>query len=211
MTVARICARYQAKIKETHNGSVLQTAEGTRVAFFETWSPTDLDIKFRRDWAQLLSDIPLTSSSTLVVVANLGVMHHIPGACNDEGGWSQGLALFKSILSEWFLGLSSDSRPSMRGFYLGTPSVVGLRNPGVTLGKAKRLDAVAARWIGKLGDPAPFPFQIVDLQGLTEARLDVTQDGFHFYGTACGTLSVGLLNMICNRASDFAETAPRPK
>ena len=182
------------------------------MAFFETWSPTDLDIKFRRDWAQLLSDIPLTSSSTLVVVANLGVMHHIPGACNDEGGWSQSLALFKSILSEWFLGLSSDSRPRMRAFYLGTPSVVvGLWNPGVALGKAKRLDAVAARLIGKLGDPAPFPFQIVDLRGLTEARLDVTQDGFHFYGTARGTLSVGLLNMICNRASDFAETAPRPK
>ena len=48
-----------------------------------------------------------------MVVANLGVMHHIPGACNDEGGWSQGLALFKSILSEW-LGVPSVVHKSPR-------------------------------------------------------------------------------------------------
>ena len=71
---------------------------------------------------------------TVVVIVNLGIMHQLPGGCNDNGGYARTLASFKGFLGQWYSSLPEGQRPILRGIVYGAPSVLGLLNVSLLVG-----------------------------------------------------------------------------
>lgn len=218
-------------IKSKHKAPVLRIGN-IALSFIEYWFQYDFN-KIQNRWTKLFEGVlkhtlkPTTTPPTIAVIVNLGMMHQMPGVCNENSGFSRSLMAFKKFLAEWYTSLPEDSRPQIKGIVYGAPSVLGLRNVGVSYGKGAASTQLAMRILGgRAGifenlEPTQLEkawdlvgrFHVLDIIPLTGARFDATSDGFHYGGTVRMMQAVGLLNMLCENAESFEQniTGPNPR
>jgi len=204
----------EASLKKSHGIGGLKQVEGTAIDFMEYWFPNQAK-QIQGRFTRLCKSLNLRPGDTIVIVVNIGIMHTLPGACNDGNGFMKGLDAFKPFLESWAKDnhANTEAGPTVRGIVYGAPSVLGLRSSSVSMAKGlKMTEILKARLASNATVPknptSPFPFATLDMEPLSHARFDATEDGFHYGQSLRVTQAIGLTNMICNGPDDFLVANP---
>ena len=175
-------------------GTVI-TAGGVRLRFLQTWGERDT----REIIPRQLANLEATTSGRVLVIANWGLMHKFRMGCNGEvhDHFSVGTTVLKAWLA------ANTAVTGMELVLLGPPAVLGLRNPGVTMGRGRAFFPLMQRFANesnalhaKLPGGGKLYTSVLDPFYLTHARWDATDDGFHYSGTVGGTLVSMVLQHI---------------
>ena len=129
----------EQRLKDTGKGGHVQVGD-VAVDFMNYWFPSELkkvEGRFTRMFSEWL-DHPVGRGETVVVVMNMGMMHTMGGACNEDNGFMKGVDGFKTFLKHWH-DQQGPNKPHIRGIAYGSPSVLGLRNPSVSTAKGVKM------------------------------------------------------------------------
>lgn len=202
----------EEKVKQNHGaGPQLLKIDEVVVDFAEYWFPMHAK-KIQGRLSRIYKTLDVGKGDTVVIIANMGIMHTLPGACNTGNGFMKGLGVFKDFVEKWAAEnhMNTVTGPTIRGIAYGSPAVLGLRNPDVSMAKGAKMTQLLREMLAdKAGAPSskgtksPFPFELLDMGPLSHARIDATGDGFHYGQSLRVMQAVGLANMICNGHGDF--------
>ena len=205
-------------VKKNHGAGQILTIDGVAVDFAEYWfvmHAKRVQNRLSREYKKL----DIGKGDTIVVIANIGIMHTLEGACNEGNGFTRGLELFKDFIETWGKenSMNTGAGPNLRLVAYGSPTVLGLRNSGVSMAKGLKMTQIMREQLvtstsdGSTSSApgsdkvakSPFAFELLDMEPLSHARFDATEDGFHYGQSLKIMQAVGLTNMICNGHDDF--------
>lgn len=178
------------------------------VSYMNMWFSQDLEA-VQQQWHNLMEQHPPHRRKTIVVIVNLGLMHQLFEACYGSL-IRESTMKFRLFIEGWYGELRAKDRPRIRAVFFGSPSVLGLRNQGVSPAKGQKITALGMQYLTCNRTVATmetsvgclFPFQLLDPRSMTEPRMDATEDGFHFQKSVRMTQAIGLWNMICDDPRD---------